>query len=108
MINIKKILCEVIDEDDNGYIKVWELGMYLFFLALILCCTLFVASYVGYNIHNKFDTSCSADGLPLSQVITIDNAFVGTIAILIIIIILHMLYKILNMKIISCDLKGGK
>jgi hypothetical protein len=111
MINIKKILCEVI-ADGGEDVRVKDVVVYLVFVALVLCCTLFVVSLIGCNVIETYNNGCinihSADGMPIMQLLTFNNIGVGATVISLFIIILCVLYKILNMKIVSCDLKGDK
>lgn len=111
MINIKKILCEVI-ADDGDDVRVKDVVVYFTFLASIICCVALLVSLIGHNIIETYTNGYilihSADGMPIMQLITFNNFGVGFTSISIAIIILYVLYKILHMKVVSCDLKKGE
>ena len=109
-MGIKKLLCDLIDEDKRGYVKVWEVMLYsiLFFVCVGTVVLVFtITGHAIYGVYlNSFEWLLEDCNRGIVNTITIINIVIGFIFWCLFIIIGDLIYNILTLKIISCPVNN--
>ena len=109
-MEIKKSLCDLIDEDKRGYVKVWEVMLYSILFFVCVGTIVLVFTITGHAIYgmylNGFEWLLEDCNRGIVNTITIINTVIGFIFWCLFIIIGYLIYNILTLKIISCPVNN--
>jgi len=105
-MGIKKKLCDLIDEENRGYVKVWEVVLYSILLFVCVGMVILVFTLTGHIISgiyfNGLEWVFTEGEQGIINTITITKTVIGFIFWCVFIVVGDLVNKILTFKIISC------